>query len=143
MIRGMVAQLAARLEDEPGNAQGWRMLGRSYTVLREPQKPAEAFGRAAALSPEDRDLQLDYAAALLTASGTGEPPPEAVARLEAILAQDPANPDALYYLGEVRRRQGDAAGAARLWQRLLAQLPEESEDHAWLKAQLDALPAND
>jgi cytochrome c-type biogenesis protein CcmH len=143
MVRGMVAKLAARLEAKPDDAQGWRMLGRSYNVLGEPEKAAEAFGRAAALLPDDPGAQLDYAAAQLTAAASGAPPPEAVARLEKIVAQDSANRDALYYLGEARRRQGDVAGAAVLWRRLLTQLPKESEDHAWLKTQLDALEAKD
>jgi cytochrome c-type biogenesis protein CcmH len=143
MIRGMVGRLAARLEDQPDDAQGWRMLGRSYAVLGEPEKAAEAYGRAAQLLPDDPGVQLDHAAALLSASGTGAPPAEAVATLESIVDHDPKNADALYYLGEVRRRQGDPAAAAQLWQRLLAQLPEGSEDRAWLKAQLDALPATE
>jgi len=143
MIRGMVGGLAARLEDEPNDAEGWRMLGRSYGVLGEPEKSAEAFGRAAELLPEDMGVQLDYATALLEASGADAPPAAAVSRLEKIVARDPSNPDALYYLGEAAHRQGDAAGAALYWQRLLAQLPEDSEDHAWLKGRLDALATTD
>jgi cytochrome c-type biogenesis protein CcmH len=143
LIRGMVGRLAARLEDNPQDAQGWRMLGRSYGVLGEAEKSAEAFGRAAELLPDDMAIQLDYATALLEASGAGVPPQEAVTRLEKIVARDPSNPDALYYLGEAAQRQGDAAGAALYWQRLLAQLPEDSEDHAWLKARLEALEPKD
>jgi cytochrome c-type biogenesis protein CcmH len=143
MIRGMVAGLATRLDDDPDDAQGWSMLGRSYGVLGEPGKSAEAFGRAAELLPDDMEVQLDYATALLEASGAGVPPQEAVTRLEKIVARDPSNPDALYYLGEVAQRQGDPAGAALYWRRLLAQMPEESEDHAWLKARIEALETKD
>ena len=127
----------------PLDAQGWRMLGRSYGVLGEPEKSAEAFGRAAELLPDDMAIQLDYATALLEASGGGAPPQDAVTRLEKIVARDPSNPDALYYLGEAAQRQGDAQSAALYWQRLLAQLPEDSEDHAWLKARLEALETKD
>jgi cytochrome c-type biogenesis protein CcmH len=134
--------LADRLEDNPEDAQGWRMLGRSYGVLGEPEKSAEAFGRAAELLPDDMEIQLDYDTAMLDASDAGAPPPEAVARLEKIVARDPSNPDALYDLGEVAQRQGDAENAALYWQRLLAQLPEESEDHAWLKARIESLETN-
>ncbi len=143
MIGSMVARLAARLEDNPQDAQGWRMLGRSYGVLGEPEKSAEAFGRAAELLPDDMAIQLDYATALLEASGAGVPPQEAVTRLEKIVARDPSNPDALYYLGEVAQRQGDAENAALYWRRLLAQMPEDSADHAWLKARIEALETKD
>ena len=45
-------------------------------------------------------------------------------------------------MAKVGKRQGDTAGAALYWQRLLAQLPEESPDHAWLKARLEAFETN-
>jgi cytochrome c-type biogenesis protein CcmH len=143
MIRGMVGQLAARLEEEPDDAEGWRMLGRSYEVLGEPENSAEAFGRAADLRPDDMAAQLDYATALLDAAGSDAPPPEAVARLEKVVARDPSNPDALFYLGEIAHRQGETAIAILYWQRLLAQLPPNSDQHAWLKSRIDALePGN-
>ena len=37
------------------------MLGRSYAVLGEPEKAAEAYGRAAQLLPDDPGVQLDHA----------------------------------------------------------------------------------
>ncbi|MGE7371021.1 c-type cytochrome biogenesis protein CcmI [Neorhizobium sp. NPDC001467] len=42
-IRGMVDTLAARLEEEPNNIEGWLRLVRSYAVLGERQKAAEAL----------------------------------------------------------------------------------------------------
>ena len=140
MIRSMVAGLAARLEDEPDDIEGWRMLARSYRVLNEPGKSTEAYRRVADMLPEDMTAQLDYAGALIEAADAGGPtPPEAVALLEKIVAREPANPDALYYLGEAAFRTGDAAGAALYWRRLLTQLPPDGEDYAWLKARIDAL----
>ncbi len=138
MIRGMVDGLAARLEEEPDDVEGWRMLGRSYGVLGQPEKAAEAYGRAAELLPDDLTAQLDYAAALIEAEPSGAPS-EAVTRLERVVARDPMNRDALYYLGEASRRQGDAAAADLYWRRLLDQLPQESEEHAWLKGRLEEL----
>lgn len=55
MIRGMVGGLAARLEDNPDDLRGWRMLARSYGVLGERDKAAEAYGRVLALAPDDPD----------------------------------------------------------------------------------------
>jgi cytochrome c-type biogenesis protein CcmH len=46
MIEGMVAQLAARLEDEPGDAEGWARLVRSYMVLGRPEEARAALERA-------------------------------------------------------------------------------------------------
>ena len=50
MIRGMVERLAARLEDDPDDGQGWLQLARSYEVLGEPEKAAAARARAEALN---------------------------------------------------------------------------------------------
>ncbi len=46
MIRDMVARLAARLEEDPDDAEGWDRLARSYRVLGETDKAADAEARA-------------------------------------------------------------------------------------------------
>ena len=67
MIRGMVERLAARLEDNPDDGQGWLHLARSYEVLGEPEKAAAARARADALnsgtSPAPRGPSPDDIAA--------------------------------------------------------------------------------
>lgn len=49
MIRSMVAGLAAKLEANPADLDGWLRLARSYKVLGETEKSAQAAKRAAAL----------------------------------------------------------------------------------------------
>ena len=49
MICGMVEGLAARLQENPDNIDGWRRLARAWEVLGEPEKAAEARARVAAL----------------------------------------------------------------------------------------------
>jgi cytochrome c-type biogenesis protein CcmH len=48
MIRGMVARLAARLEQHPNDPAGWTRLAHAYDVLGEPDKAATARSRATA-----------------------------------------------------------------------------------------------
>jgi len=43
MIRGMVDGLAARLQEEPEDIEGWLQLGRAYTVLGEAENARAAF----------------------------------------------------------------------------------------------------
>ena len=74
MIRDMVAGLAARLEEQPDDLEGWRMLGRSYQVLGEPQQAADAYRHVAEALPDDLAAQLDYADALLAAAPDGQVP---------------------------------------------------------------------
>jgi len=49
MIRGMVAGLAAKLEQNPGDLDGWVRLERAYRVLGETAKADQAAARVAAL----------------------------------------------------------------------------------------------
>jgi cytochrome c-type biogenesis protein CcmH len=51
MIRGMVDRLAARLEQNPNDKEGWTRLARAYDVLGEKDKAEAARVRAAAASP--------------------------------------------------------------------------------------------
>jgi cytochrome c-type biogenesis protein CcmH len=63
MILTMVGNLAARLEQQPDDVEGWARLGRSYMVLKEPQKARDAYGRALKLKPDDAALRQAYAEA--------------------------------------------------------------------------------
>jgi cytochrome c-type biogenesis protein CcmH len=47
MIRGMVDRLAARLEQNPDDKEGWNRLAHAYDVLGESEKAAAARARAA------------------------------------------------------------------------------------------------
>jgi len=58
MIRGMVAGLAARLEQQPDDPQGWARLVRAYGVLGDTAARDAALGRARALF---RDRPADLA----------------------------------------------------------------------------------
>ncbi len=58
MIRGMVDNLAARLETEPEDLGGWRMLARSWETLGEPGKAARAYARALEIEPDHPETLL-------------------------------------------------------------------------------------
>jgi cytochrome c-type biogenesis protein CcmH len=49
MIRGMVERLAARLEQNPGDQEGWARLAHAYEVLGDTDKAQAARARAAAV----------------------------------------------------------------------------------------------
>ena len=57
MIRGMVARLAARLEKNPNDADGWVKLARSYKVLGDRDKARDAIEHAKQLKPDDDDVK--------------------------------------------------------------------------------------
>jgi cytochrome c-type biogenesis protein CcmH len=51
MIRGMVERLAARLERQPDDKEGWARLAHAYDVLGDAEKAQAARARAAAAGP--------------------------------------------------------------------------------------------
>lgn len=55
MIRTMVESLDSRLKDDPDNIEGWKRLVRSYAMLQEPDKAAEALRQGLAAFPADTD----------------------------------------------------------------------------------------
>jgi cytochrome c-type biogenesis protein CcmH len=55
MIEGMVGSLAARLEADPGDVDGWARLIRSYMVLDRPEDASVALGQARIALADDSE----------------------------------------------------------------------------------------
>jgi len=142
MIRGMVARLAERLEDEPGDLDGWLRLGRSYGVLGEPQKSRDAYAQAAALSPDDPAILQSYVTAIIAAQPEDATVPmEAVVVLRQLATVDAENSSALWLLGRAEAESGNMDAARGLWRRLLALLPPGGDDHATVESAIESLGA--
>lgn len=62
MIEGMVANLAARLKDNPDDVEGWKRLIRSYTVLGKTEEAKTALGEARRSFPADSAAAREIAA---------------------------------------------------------------------------------
>ncbi|HEY7610633.1 MAG TPA: c-type cytochrome biogenesis protein CcmI [Alphaproteobacteria bacterium] len=140
MIRGMVANLEARLKDNPKDLEGWKRLGRARSVLNEHAKAAEAYRHAHELAPDDAQVMGDYAAALIRAQTQGkEMTPEAVAVLRKLLAKDANNALALFYLGLAEAEAGNKAEAAAHWKKLLERLPPDAPIRELIQKRLAAL----
>ncbi len=122
----LVSRLAARMKDNPEDAEGWMMLGRSYAVLARFGEASEAYAKAAARAPRDAQLLADYADALAMAQGrTLQGEPEKIV-LRA-LAIDPDNVKALLLAGTAAFNRNDPRAAIRHWERALGLLPKESD----------------
>jgi cytochrome c-type biogenesis protein CcmH len=140
MINAMVERLASRLQQNPDDADGWQRLGRAYLVLDNPDKAVDAYARAAKLKPDDVALKQQYAEAIVEANGGGDSPPAAATALfRDILAAEPQNPEALWYVGISEAAAGHAQAAHDLWTRLLAQLPPNAPVRQQVQDRLAAL----
>lgn len=134
-VQEMVQRLRARLRAQPADAEGWILLGRSYSTLERYRESAEAFAAAHRLLGDDAPLLADYAEALASANGNqlaGEP-----ARLaRRALERQPNHPKALWLVGWVAMQAGDGSAAAGYWRRLVAQLPPASPAADTLRAHI-------
>ncbi|MAO92669.1 MAG: c-type cytochrome biogenesis protein CcmI [Rhodospirillales bacterium] len=135
MIEGMVGTLAARLEQNPNDLQGWVMLGRSYRVLNRPEEAIAALEKAAALAPENVDYLIERARLMRSVAGDQQTP-ETVALMRDVLALDADNIEALWFLG-LDAYQRDQRDAARdYFDKALANLVPGSEEYRALQAEI-------
>jgi cytochrome c-type biogenesis protein CcmH len=119
----VTSQLEARLAQNPADAEGWRMLGRTYLVTGNAAKAAQAYERAASLSSEkDPALELDLAEALVLTDDPAQLP-RAKQIFDDALAADPNSQKALWYRGVMASRAGDKETAKTSWMKLIEQNP--------------------
>jgi len=126
-IEAMVQRLATRLRENPEDAEGWKMLGRSYAALGRFAEAVDAYAKAAVRAPRDAQLLADFADALAMTRGQslqGEPEKLILRALEI----DPQNLKALALGGTVAFERKDYAAAGGYWQRMLPLVPPDSED---------------
>jgi cytochrome c-type biogenesis protein CcmH len=115
--------LEARLKQNPADAEGWRMLGRTYLVTGAPDKAVAAYEEANRLTGgTDAGLQLDIAEAMVL-SEVPEQQERAREILSAALKANPNEAKALWYTGVMAVRAGDTATARTSYQKLLEQNP--------------------
>lgn len=141
-IRSMVAKLADEMKSRPDDLDGWLRLGRAYSVLRQPDDAAAAFAQADRLKPNDPAVLLAEAQALIAGHPLSEPiSDQAVALLKRAEALNSSQPIAKWYLGLHAAQQGNFAEARDDWQKLLAALPVDGDEHKTVAAALDAIKA--
>jgi cytochrome c-type biogenesis protein CcmH len=119
------AQLEARLAANPGDLEGWQMLGRTYLVTGEAAKAVTAYQKAIDLTGgKDPALELDLAEALIL---TDDPAVQEQARqiVDAAIAADAGNGKALWYSGVMAMRSGDRETAKARRSKLLELNPPE------------------
>jgi cytochrome c-type biogenesis protein CcmH len=125
-LEAMVAKLAAHVEKNPGDAQGWTLLARSYYVMSRYPEAVRAYEHAAALAPRDADLLSDYADALAVTQGRslqGKP----LELVQRALEIDPEHWKALALAGTAAFQRKDYGRAIAYWERLQRVVPGDSE----------------
>ena len=114
-LRQSVQQLQDKLARAPDDVEGWKLLGRSATVLGDYAIARQAFGEAYTRSKgQDADAVTGYAESLVLVDER-EIDGHAAELFERALALDPDNARALWYGGIVAFRRGDLPLAQQRW----------------------------
>lgn len=125
-IQEHLAELEQQVRAEPDNLEALLMLGRAYVVLQRYDEAVELYAAAQPRFGGQPALLVDQAEALGYAQGgnlLGQP----AALLDQALALAPAFPKGLWLAGLAAMQAEDPAQARQHWQRLLAELPADSE----------------
>ncbi|HZX30472.1 MAG TPA: c-type cytochrome biogenesis protein CcmI [Rhodocyclaceae bacterium] len=124
-IAAMVEGLAAKLQDNPNDGEGWLMLGRSYGAMGRFPEAVVAYGRAIDLLPPDAQVLADFADVVAMAQGRNlQGQPEQIVR--RALEVDPNNVKALALAGTIAFQKQNYPAAIGEWRKILTLVPEDS-----------------
>lgn len=137
-VLDQVEALAAQMAANPGDAQGWAVLGQAYLSLGRYGEAAHAFDQAIDIVPDSAFLYASLGQALLfDANGTMTPAArEAFARA---LDVDPTDVRARFFMAEALYQSGESDAAIAAWQALLAGAPPDVAYRGMIEARLAAL----
>jgi cytochrome c-type biogenesis protein CcmH len=124
-IAAMADKLAARMQTQPDDAEGWAMLARSYSVLGRHPEALTAYEKAVALRKDDATLLADYADSLAVKNDRkldGAP----MKQVERALKIDPRNLKALSLAGTHAFDRKDFAGAVKYWEQVIQAGPADN-----------------
>ena len=91
-LEAAIAQLAEKMKQEPNNTEGWILLGRAYKSARRFAEARDALKHAHDLAPDDADLMVDYAEALIFAGTDRHIQGEALALIEQAIRKVSGSP---------------------------------------------------
>jgi len=122
-----IAGLAAKLQQDPNDPQGWALLGRAYQAMNRIEESRDALKQAHEHAPDDNDLAVEYAQSIAVAAPDHRLAGEARALLDAVLKRDPKNQRALWLSGIAEYQDEKYPEAIAIWKTLLPMLAPDSD----------------
>ena len=125
----LVAGLEQKLQENPDDVTGWRMLGRTSLAMNDFDKATAAFERAVELDATDVNTLASLAQTRAMAAG-GNLAGEATPLLEQAYALDNTHTQTLWLLGIARQQAGRHAEALELLGRLRVVAEEQGDSQS-------------
>lgn len=132
---GAVEQLEKKVAENPEDLNRQLMLARSYRAMGRHADAVAAYGRSWELIKDNPTELSLFAGVLALYRGSFEGKPDEL--LERALAIDPQDQDALLLLGGSYYEKRNYRQAIQTWEKLLALLPEGSDERRDLQRQID------
>ena len=123
-VEQMVEKLAAKLKENPNNAEGWFMLARSYMAMNRYKEAAAALEKTNQLVPNNPVIMLRYADALTMLNG-GQISGKPFELIKKAVAIKPDDPTGLWLIGMGYAEQGEYQRAVSYWNLLLPLLKDD------------------
>jgi cytochrome c-type biogenesis protein CcmH len=114
----LLPNLESRLQENPDDVRGWKLLGRSYLMVGQFDKAAEATRRALALEDTDADTHAQLAEAIAMQQ-QGDMQGEPIALVNAALAIDSNHQQATWLSAIADQQAGDHKSAISKFEKLL------------------------
>ncbi|HEB96061.1 MAG TPA: c-type cytochrome biogenesis protein CcmI [Sedimenticola thiotaurini] len=135
-LEQMVTALVGRLKDNPDDAEGWFLLGRTYMAMKKFDKAAATFERLQQMVGDEPVVLLAWAdAQAMSQQGDLSGRPAELIRKAVSVAPD--DPTALWLAGMVEEQAGDHELALTYWERLAPMVQDDPES----KQRVDSLIA--
>jgi cytochrome c-type biogenesis protein CcmH len=134
-ISRLLERLEQSLEENPENADGWAIAGRTYMVMNNFAKAENAYAKVHQLVGDDPDILTAWADASLMRNG-GLYTPEIAGRVDRALELDPVQVNALWIGAMGSRGIGDLGKSDRYVERLRPLLADNPEALSQLESTL-------
>ena len=134
----LVQRVKDHLRENPEDAQGWFMLGRTYLALQQYSEAVTALQRSYDLKPDEPSVLLALADALAMTQN-GSMAGEAEHLVNLALKQVPEDPTALWLAGLAAEQGGRHREAFDYWTKLLPLLQSDPQSTSEVKMLLTEL----
>lgn len=139
-VERMVARIRERLAEDPRNAEGWRLLGRTTSALGDWNAAIEAYQRALNLGDSTADTKAALGEVLVARANGTVIPAARQAFLEA-LSVEPGHGMSRYYLALAAGQDGKPLDGIEALRALAAEIPTDSPVRVEIARQVAALAA--
>ncbi len=140
-MRDLILALRTRLHQTPNDQQGWLLLGRIGLADRDIDTAVGAMKRAFRLSPEDEDIKLGYAQALML-SGDEMDTELAEALLVELASQEYVDLRVISLLAFNAFEKQDFANAIKYWSMMQQMIGPEDSRYSMLESSIRKARAN-